>query len=48
MIANPDAQDIAWQPTAAYIERSRLRRFMHQHGISTFADLLHRSTHDIE
>jgi acetyl-CoA synthetase len=39
---------IAWQPTPAYIARSRLYRFMQQHGISTFAELLERSTHDIE
>ncbi len=45
---NQDIPDIAWQPTPAYIARSRLYHFMQQHGIVTFAELLERSTRDIE
>jgi acetyl-CoA synthetase len=41
-------QNIAWQPTRAYIERSRLHAFMQRHSIANFANLLERSTHDIE
>src|SRR5436190_16575019 len=48
MKSNANASDIAWRPTPAYIERSRLHRFMQQHGIRTFAELTERSTHDIE
>ncbi|MEO8285847.1 MAG: AMP-binding protein [Chloroflexota bacterium] len=38
--------NIAWRPTPEYIERSRLRRFMQQHSIYTFADLLARADRD--
>ena len=36
--------EFAWQPTAAYTERSHLRRFMSQHGLADFAALLEWST----
>jgi acetyl-CoA synthetase len=39
--------EIAWRPTRAYIERSRLRRFMTTHGLSSFEALLKRSTTDL-
>ncbi len=42
-----DSPAIAWRPSPAYIERSRLRRFMERHGIGTVAELLARSTADI-
>ncbi len=42
-----DAPDIAWRPNAAYLERSRLRRFMAQHSIASLDELLIRSTTDI-
>ena len=47
MKSNSNTSDIAWRPTPAYVERSRLYRFMRQHGIRTFAELLERSTHNI-
>lgn len=39
---------IVWRPTPAYIERSRLYRFMQQHGVTSFEELLARSTQDVE
>jgi len=39
--------EIVWHPTPHYIERSHLRRFMDQHGIQAFPELLERSTSDI-
>ncbi len=39
--------DIVWRPTAEYIERSRLRRFMDRHGIASVAELMNRSVADI-
>jgi acetyl-CoA synthetase len=40
--------DIVWRPDAAYMERSRLRRFMERHGIGSFEELLDRSAREIE
>ena len=40
--------EIVWRPTPEYTERSRLKRFMGQHGIGTFDELLCRSTTDLE
>ena len=37
----------AWLPTEAYLERSRLRRFMTTHGLTNFEALLERSTTDL-
>jgi len=37
---NPDAPDIAWRPSAAYLERSRLLRFMGAVGVASYQDLL--------
>jgi acetyl-CoA synthetase len=42
-----DSPEIAWRPSPAYIERSRLRRFMERHGIAAVAELMDRSTRDI-
>jgi acetyl-CoA synthetase len=38
--------EIAWRPTPAYIERSRLRRFMLRHGIDAFGALVERYSAD--
>ncbi len=40
--------EIVWQPTPQYIQQSRLKRFMERHHISTFEELMRRSTDDLE
>ena len=40
------AADIAWRPSPAYLERSRLLRFMRAHGIKEYPDLMRRSVQD--
>ena len=40
--------DVIWEPSPEVIARSRLKQFMNQHGIETFADLLKRADADIE
>jgi len=40
--------DVMWEPSPEVIARSRLKRFMDQHGIETFAELLKRADDDIE
>lgn len=40
--------DIVWRPTPAQIDHSRLKRFMDRHGLGTFAELLQRSTTDLD
>jgi acetyl-CoA synthetase len=40
--------DIAWRPTADYVAGSRLHQFIARHGLRDYADLLHRSTTDLE
>lgn len=49
----PTAKDgsspnITWRPTRAYIERSRLKRFMDGHGIATYEELIGRSVNEPE
>lgn len=39
-------EPIAWRPTDAYVQRSRLLRFMRQHGISDYDALLLRASDD--
>jgi acetyl-CoA synthetase len=39
--------DIVWRPTSDYVENARLTKFMRQHGISYFDELMKRSTEDI-
>jgi acetyl-CoA synthetase len=39
--------NIVWEPTLEYIERANLTRFMRQHGIEDFNDLMRRSTEDV-
>ena len=40
--------DVMWEPSPEVIARSRLKRFMDQHGIESFAALLKRADDDIE
>jgi len=42
------AGDVAWRPTADYIDRSRLKAFIDRHGLRDYNDLLARSTTDLE
>jgi len=39
--------EIVWKPTREYVDRANLTRFMKQHGIDTFEELMKRSTQDI-
>jgi len=39
-------EPIAWRPDASYLERSRLRRFMAQHGVADYPTLLTRANAD--
>ena len=39
-------REVAWTPSPAYLDRSRLRRFVARHGITTYDDLLARATAD--
>ncbi len=43
-----DSAEIVWRPSAEYLERSRLRRFMAAQGIGSFEGLLTRSASDPE
>jgi len=38
--------EIAWRPTPAYVEQSRIKRFMDRHGIASFEQLMRRSSAD--
>jgi acetyl-CoA synthetase len=40
--------DVMWEPSPEVIAKSRLKRFMDQHGIESFAELLKRADDDIE
>jgi len=39
--------DIVWEPTPDYIEHANLTRFMRQHGIKDFSELMRRSTEEV-
>jgi acetyl-CoA synthetase len=39
-------EEVAWTPNQAYLDRSRLHRFMKRHGIDTYDDLLARANAD--
>jgi acetyl-CoA synthetase len=39
-------QDVVWRPDETYLRRNRLLRFMQQHGIGSFNELLQRSVQD--
>ena len=40
--------DIIWEPTGEYLNDSNIKHFMDKHGISTYEELIRRSTEDIE
>ena len=40
--------DVAWRPTPEYVQHSRLTAFMDRHGVRSYAELLTRSTTDVE
>src|SRR5438093_1362891 len=40
--------DVIWEPSTEVIAKSRLKRFMDEHGIDTFGELLKRADDDIE
>src|SRR5438445_666845 len=40
--------DFAWTPTAEYVERANLTRFMRRHGIDSYPELIKRSQDDME
>ena len=40
--------EIAWRPSREYIERSRLTAFMKTHGLRDYAQLMERSTTDLD
>lgn len=39
---------VAWRPTPEYVQHSRLKAFMDRHGVRSYAELLTRSTDDLE
>jgi acetyl-CoA synthetase len=39
-------EPITWRPNEEYLRRSRLRRFMERHGVTSYADLLARANAD--
>ena len=43
---NAQSEPIAWRPSPEYLQRSRLLRFMEQHGIAAYADLCARAASD--
>ena len=44
----PFNQSIVWRPDEEYLGRSRLKRFMDRHGLSTVEELMERSTTDLD
>lgn len=38
---------VVWEPTPAYVEGSRVARFMRRHGIATYDELYRRSVEDL-
>jgi len=44
----PFGQAIVWRPNEEYLGRSRLKRFMARHGLSTVEELMERSTTDLD
>jgi acetyl-CoA synthetase len=43
----PNKDNFIWHPTAEYIEQAHLTKFMHQHNLSDFNELMQRSTEDV-
>jgi acetyl-CoA synthetase len=44
---SPDQLEVSWRPTAEYIERSNLKRFMDRFGLKTYEELVRWSNEDI-
>ena len=44
----PFNQPVVWNPDEEYLGRSRLKRFMDRHGLSTLEELMERSTTDLD
>ncbi len=40
--------EVVWKPYGDYIEKANITRFMRKHGISTYEELLARSTEELE
>jgi acetyl-CoA synthetase len=40
--------EVAWRPTADQVSRSRLKAFIDRHGLRDYAELMQRSTTDLE
>src|SRR5262245_62668579 len=40
--------EVAWRPTPEYVEGSRLTAFMREHGLRDYAELMRRSTTDLD
>jgi acetyl-CoA synthetase len=40
--------DVLWEPSPEVVRRSRLRRFMDAHGVADLAELMRRSTEDLD
>src|SRR5262252_2277493 len=44
---SPDPLEVSWRPSAEYIERSNLKRFMDRYGLRSFQELLRWSIDDV-
>jgi acetyl-CoA synthetase len=44
---SPDQLEVSWRPSAEYIERSNLKRFMDRYGVRSFQELLSWSIDDV-
>src|SRR5262249_42452692 len=44
---SPDELEVSWWPSAEYVARSNLKRFMDRHGLSSYAELVRWSTDDV-
>jgi len=40
--------EVVWKPSRDYIQDANIKRFMDKHGITSYEELIHRSTKDIE
>lgn len=45
-IADLSAQQVVWQPSKEQLERSRMLRFTHQHGLAGYDELVAKATED--
>ncbi len=44
---SPEQLEVSWRPSAEYVARSNLKRFMDRHGLASFDELLRWSTEDV-